>query len=243
MKQTLEFNRVSINGTGTVRARWFAGFPTQRLASGGCRTEPPPAEALVCVIDHDESIRQSLAQLFRSANLMVETLPSASVYLDRAPHPGPSCLVLAARMPGLDGLELQQKIAGRDEQIVFISKYVDMRMCAQAMKAGAVDFLTKPLDEEQLLDAVRLALALSAEVRQRARERGSARARLDTLTPREFEVMQRVIAGMLNKQIAGELGTVEKTIKVHRGRAMQKLGVASVAELVRVAHVAGVAPV
>ena len=117
-----------------------------------------------------------------------------------------------------------------------------MRMCAQAMKAGAVDFLTKPVNEEEVLSAVRQALALSAEVRQHARERGSVRARLDTLTPREFEVMQRVIAGMLNKQIAGELGTVEKTIKVHRARALQKMGVTSVAELVRVALVAGVAP-
>ena len=160
-----------------------------------------------------------------------------------ASHDGPSCLVLDVQMPGLDGLELQQALADRAVQIVFLTGHGDVPMCAEAMKAGAVDFLTKPVDDEELLDAVARALARSVEVRKSGAERASARARLDTLTPREFEVLRRVIAGLLNKQIADDLGSAEKTIKIHRGRVMEKMGVSSVAELVRVAQVAGVAPV
>jgi len=203
---------------------------------------PIPANALVCVIDDDESIRRSLARLFRSARVPAETLSSAQAYLDRAPHPGPTCLVLDLQMPEIDGLKLQAALAGREEQIVFLSGQGDVSKCAQAMKAGALDFLTKPVDDEELLAAVRRALARSVETRKRVGERKSARARLDTLTPREFEVMQRVIAGLLNKQIADELGAAEKTIKIHRGRVMEKMGVTSVADLVRVAQAAGVGP-
>jgi two-component system, LuxR family, response regulator FixJ len=199
-------------------------------------------DPLVCVVDDDESIRRSLARLFRSARLPVETLPSARAYLDRTPHPGPSCVVLDVRMPGLDGLELQEALKGRDEQIVFVSGHGDVPICAQAMKEGAIDFLTKPVDDEELLGAVRRALERSIEVRQRAAERAAARSRLDTLTPREFEVMKSVIAGMLNKQTAAELGAAEKTIKIHRGQVMQKMGVTSVADLVRIAQAAGVEP-
>jgi FixJ family two-component response regulator len=199
-------------------------------------------DALVCVVDDDESIRRSLARLFRSAKYPVETLASARAYLDREPHPGPSCLVLDVQMPGLDGLELQEALKGRDEQIVFLSGHGDVPICARAMKEGAIDFLTKPVDDEELLAAVRRALDRSIQVRHRAAERAAARARLDTLTPREFEVMKRVIAGMLNKQTAAELGAAEKTIKIHRGQVMQKMGVASVADLVRIAQAAGVDP-
>ena len=201
-----------------------------------------PPNALVCVVDDDESVRRSLSRLFRSARIGVETFSSARLYLDRPIHAGPCCLVLDVQMPELDGLELQQTLAGRREQIIFLTGYGDVPMCAEAMKAGAIDFLTKPVDDEQLLRAVSQALGASVEIRKAAAERASARARLNLLTPREFEVMQRVIAGSLNKQIAGALGAAEKTIKIHRGRVMEKMGVHSVAELVLVAQAAGVTP-
>lgn len=198
------------------------------------------ADALVCIVDDDESIRRGLLRLFRSVHLPAEAFASAQAYLDRPPHHGPSCLVLDVRMPGLDGLALQQALSQRQTQIVFITGYGDVSMCAGAMRAGAVDFLTKPVDADDLLAAVDRGLTRSAEVRNTAASRAAARARLDTLTPREFEVMQRVVSGLLNKQIADELGAAEKTIKIHRGRVMEKMGVASVADLVRIAQVAGV---
>ena len=178
----------------------------------------PPPDALVCIVDDDESIRRSLARLLRSARLAAETFASGRELLERAPHDGPSCLVLDVRMPGLDGLELQQALSDRKAQIVFLTGHGDVPTCAEAMKAGAVDFLTKPVDDEALLAAVTRGLARALEVRKAAAKRAAARARLDTLTPRECEVMQRVIAGWLNKQIADELGAAEKTIKIHRGR-------------------------
>ena len=202
-----------------------------------------PSDALVCIVDDDESIRRGLARLFRSARMAAETFASGKELLDRTTHDGPSCLVLDVQMPGLDGLELQQALANREAQIVFLTGHGDVPMCADAMKAGAIDFLTKPVDDEELLAAVARALARSVEVRKTTAERMAARARLDTLTPREFEVMQRVIGGLLNKQIADELGAAEKTIKIHRGRVMEKMSVTSVAGLVRVAQAAGVAPV
>jgi FixJ family two-component response regulator len=199
-------------------------------------------DALICIVDDDDSIRRSLSRLFRSVHLPAETFASAQAYLDRAPHDGPSCLVLDVRMPGLDGLELQQALAHHQAQIVFITGHGDVPTCAGAMKAGAVDFLTKPVDDEDLLSAVHRALIRSIEVRRSTADRTAARDRLDSLTPREFEVMQCVIAGSLNKQIADDLGAAEKTIKIHRSRVMEKMGVNSVAELVRIAQTAGVAP-
>lgn len=203
----------------------------------------PPPDALVCIVDDDESIRRSLARLFRSVRLAAETFASGKELLDRTAHDGPSCLVLDVRMPCLDGLELQQALIDREAQIVFLTGHGSVPMCAEAMKAGAVDFLTKPVDDEELLAAVTRALARSVEARKTGTERAAARVRLEALTPRELEVMQRVIAGLLNKQIANELGAAEKTIKIHRGRVMEKMGVESVAELVRVAQTAGVTPV
>lgn len=146
-------------------------------------------------------------------------------------------------MPGLNGLDLQRALADREAQIVFITGHGDVPMCASAMKAGAVDFLTKPVDEEELLGSVSRALERSVAVAVEAAERASARERMALLTPREVEVMQRVITGALNKQIADDLGAAEKTIKIHRGRVMKKMDVASVADLVRVAQVAGIAPI
>ncbi len=199
--------------------------------------------ALVCIVDDDETIRRSLSRLFRSVRIAAEAFASASEYLARAPHTGPSCLVLDVCMPDLDGLGLQQALGDRQAQIVFLTGHGDVPMCADAMKAGAIDFLTKPVDDEKLLDAVSRALHQSAEIRKSAAERAAARVRLNTLTPREFEVMQRVIAGLLNKQIADDLGAAEKTVKIHRGRVMEKMGVASVPELVRLAQAAGVSPI
>lgn len=200
------------------------------------------ANTLVCAVDDDEDFRRSLSRLFRSSGLRAETFASADAYLLRPPHDGPSCLVLDVQMPGLGGLELQRTLASRREQIVFLTGHGDVPMCAGAMKAGAIDFLTKPVDDEQLLGAVCRALTRSVEMRKAGARRAAARVRLDTLTPREFEVMQRVIAGRLNKQIAHDLGAAEKTIKIHRGRVMEKMGAGSVAELVRLAQTAGVEP-
>ena len=198
----------------------------------------------VFVVDDDRSVRTSLANLLESNDYTVETFASASEYLARGPHLGPTCLVLDVRLPGLDGLALQRQLAerGRLEQIVFITGHGDIPMGIQAMKRGAIDFLPKPFDDEALLSAVGQALARSAETRRRRDELAQIRARISMLTPREFEVFRLVIAGLLNKQIAAELGAALRTIKTHRGRVMHKLGVESVAELVRLAQRAGVTP-
>ena len=170
---------------------------------------------------------------------------SASDFLARDQHTGPACVIVDVRMPGLNGIELQKTLIQRrrEEQLIFITGHGDVPMCAQAMKAGAVDFLPKPFRGDGLLQCVERALARSVDERSRTAEKNKARQLLDLLTPREFEVMQLVIMGMLNKQIAAELHTAEKTIKVHRGRVMQKLGVTSVADLVRLSERAGVARV
>jgi FixJ family two-component response regulator len=194
-----------------------------------------PPNSLVFAIDDDPSVRKGLARLLRSAGYKQEMFESASDFLARPPHTGPSCVIVDVQMPVLNGMDFQETLIQqrREEQLVFITGHGDIPMCAQAMKAGAVDFLRKPFRDDELLECVEKALARSAKQRQRNAERNEARRLLDLLTPREFEVMELVITGMLNKQIAGELGTAEKTVKVHRGRMMQKLGVTSVAELVR----------
>jgi two-component system response regulator FixJ len=203
----------------------------------------PPSDALIWIVDDDESIRRSLTRLFRSMRLPAEAFASGEELLNRPIHNGPVCLILDMQMPGLDGLALQQALAAREVPIVFLTGHGDVPMCAEAMKAGAIDFLTKPVDDEELLAATSRALTRSVEVRKAAAQRASARALLEALTPREFEVMQRIIAGLLNKQIADELGAAEKTIKIHRGRLMEKLGVICVPDLVRLAQAAGVSPV
>ena len=206
-------------------------------------TSPP--KSLVFAIDDDASVRKGLGRLLRSAGYKSEIFESASGFLARLPHSGPSCVIVDVQMPGINGMDLQETLIQhrRDEQLVFITGHGDIPMCAQAMKAGAVDFLRKPFRGDELLQSVQNALIRSAEQRRRSAEQNEARRLLDLLTPREFEVMQLVITGMLNKQIAGELGTAEKTVKVHRGRVMEKLGVPSVAELVRLVERAGIAPV
>lgn len=201
-----------------------------------------PPGSLVFLVDDDQSVRRGLTRLLLSAGHSVEVFASAAEFLARAPHVGPSCIILDIRMPGLNGLDLQEALTrqARDEQIVFITGHADVPMSVHAMKAGAVDFLPKPFDNEALLRAVEHALARSAARTQQRIERNALRSKLDELTPREFEVLQFVIAGLLNKQIGAQLGVAEKTIKVHRGHLMEKLRVKSVADLVRLAEKAGV---
>jgi FixJ family two-component response regulator len=201
-------------------------------------------EPRVFVVDDDQSVRTSLATLLEAEDHVVETFASAAEYLARVPHAGPTCLVLDVQLPGLDGIALQQQLTqeGRLEQIVFITGHGDIPMGIGAMKRGAVDFLPKPFSDEELLSAVAKALARSAENQRQRGEVVESRARLAELTPREFEVLRLVIAGLLNKQIAAELGITLRTIKTHRARVMQKMGVVSVAELVRLAQKANVVP-
>jgi FixJ family two-component response regulator len=204
-----------------------------------------PSDSLVFLIDDDASVRKGVSRLLRSAGYKNEAFRSASDFLAREQHSGPACIVVDVRMPGINGMDLQNVLIQRrrEEQLVFITGHGDISMCAQAMKAGAVDFLPKPFRSSELLQCVERALARSADQRQRAIEKAAARRLLDLLTPREFEVMQFVVTGKLNKQIASELGTAEKTIKVHRGRVMKKLGIVSVADLMRLVETAQIAPV
>lgn len=193
------------------------------------------AKAIVFVIDDDDSVRKGLKRLLSSADYDSEAFKSAGDFLTRAPHSGPSCLLVDVQMPGLNGLGLQEALIQRrrEEQLVFITGHGNIPMCAQAMKAGAVDFLPKPFKPNELLKCVERALARSVKQRYQATEKKKTRTLLDMLTPREFEVMHLVSTGLLNKQVAAELGIAEKTVKVHRGRVMEKLHVNSIAELVR----------
>jgi FixJ family two-component response regulator len=199
---------------------------------------------LVGVVDDDESVRRGLRRLFRSAGFAAETFASAEDYLARELFEGPICLVLDVRMPGLNGPGLQKELEARGgcEQIIFITGHGDVPTATQAMKDGAVDFLLKPFDSNELIEAAKKALARGKESLRKRGERRRARSLIDKLTPREFEVLRFVIIGLLNKQIAAELKTAEKTIKVHRGRVMQKLGLSSVPDLVRLTQIAGVSP-
>ena len=200
---------------------------------------------MVFVIDDDSGVRKGLLRLLRSANYQSEAFGSAAEFLNQTPYPGPSCVVVDVKMPGLNGIEFQETLIQRrrEEQLIFITGHGNIPMCARAMKAGAVDFLPKPFKPGELLKCIGRALDRSTDQRQHLAEKNAARALLDSLTPREFEVMQLVAIGMLNKQVGGQLGMAEKTVKVHRGRVMQKLGVKSVAELVRLVEKAQVPPV
>jgi FixJ family two-component response regulator len=198
----------------------------------------------VFVVDDDESVRSSLATLLESDGYTVDSFVSATEFLMRAPNVGPACLVLDVRLPGLDGFALQRQLAeqGRSEEIVFITGYGDIPMGIRAMKRGAIDFLPKPFEDQTLLNAVAQAIARAADHWHNREEMARIRARIEMLTPREFEVLRLVIAGLLNKQIASELGAALRTIKTHRGRVMHKLGVQSVADLVRLAQKVGISP-
>jgi RNA polymerase sigma factor (sigma-70 family) len=202
------------------------------------------AEPLVFIVDDDAAVRRSVERLIRSVGLNVESFASADEFLRREPPEGPACVVLDVRMPGLSGLDLQEKLAAADLAIpiIFMTGHGTVPMSVRAMKAGAVDFLQKPFDDQDLLDAVHQALERDRQARLADEQLQNVRQRMETLTPREREVFALVVSGMLNKQIAAELGTSEKTIKVHRARVMQKMHADSLADLVRLAEKAGVGP-
>ena len=190
---------------------------------------------VVFVVDDDPSVRSSLKFLISTVGLQVETFDSAEAALQRVPQDAPSCLVLDVRLRGLSGLDLQRELAARNCQIpiVFITGHGDIPMSVHAMKAGAVEFLTKPFRDQDLLDAVRIALERDRARREREKELAESQNRFNSLTAREQEVISMVVAGMLNKQIADQLGTAESTIKIHRSRAMKKMHAQTLAELVR----------
>ena len=198
--------------------------------------------AMVFVVDDDASVRKSLSRLASAAGYRVQAYASAGEFLARRPEPGPSCLVLDVRMPGVTGLDLQQTLASAVHEIpiIFITGHGDIPTTVKAMKAGAVDFLAKPFAGKDLLDAIQRAVAkdtrnLGAEARD-----DEVRSRVKRLTPRERQVLALVVTGMLNKQIASELGIGEKTVKVHRARVMEKMQAGSVAALVRLADAVGI---
>jgi FixJ family two-component response regulator len=232
---------------GVLLAAGHQGMPgTMKIiaADDGRARGIKQGERRVFVVDDDQSVRMSLANLLATEDYTVEIFASAAEYLARVPHPGPTCLVLDVQLPGLGGLALQQQLTeeGRTERIVFITGHGDIPMGIGAMKRGAIDFLPKPFRDEELLSAVAQALTRSAEDCQQRGEVVENRTRLAKLTPREFEVFRLVIAGRLNKEIGAALGVTLRTVKTHRARVMQKIHVVSVAELVRLAQKAGVAP-
>jgi len=205
-------------------------------------TEP---EAVVYVVDDNAPVREAVASLLKSVGLRVETFGSAQEFLAGKRPEAPSCLVLDVRLPGLSGLDLQRALSESDAHIpvIFITGHGDIPMSVRAMKAGAVEFLTKPFRDQDLIDAISQALELDRAERQKRAELSDLRGRYESLTPREREVMSHVAAGLLNKQIAVELGTSEVTIKLHRGQVMHKMRADSLADLVRMAERLGVSAV
>ena len=201
--------------------------------------ELPPA---VFVVDDDASVREALDGLFRSIGLQAKTFGSAAEFLQHKLPDAPSCLVLDVRLPGLSGLDFQADLAaaGLHIPIIFMTGHGDIPMTVKAMKAGAVEFLPKPFRDQDMLDAVQQALERDRERRERNSGLAKLKSSFDTLTPREQEVMSLVTAGLMNKQVAGEIGVSEITAKVHRGNIMRKMGAKSLAELVRMADALGV---
>jgi FixJ family two-component response regulator len=202
----------------------------------------PDTEAIVFVVDDDASVREALARLIRSGGLRVEVFASAEEFLTRPRADAPSCLVLDVQLPDLSGLDLQRRMADANNEIpiIFITGHGDIPTTVRAMKAGAVEFLTKPLVEGDVLESIRQAIARDRATRDQHAGTAALRAQYVSLTPREQEVMAWVVTGLLNKQIAGELGISEETVKVHRGHAMRKMGADSLAELVRMAERLGI---
>jgi FixJ family two-component response regulator len=201
------------------------------------------AESIVFIIDDDPLYRTSSERLVRSIGFDVQSFESARDFLSSRRPDAPSCLILDVRLPGLSGLDLQRELAeaGVHIPIIFVTGHGDIPMSVQAMKAGAVEFLTKPFRDQVLLDAIRHAIGRDQVARRQHARNADLRRRYESLNPREREVFKCVVSGMLNKQIADGLGTTERTVKFHRGNIMLKMQVKSVAELVRIAEVLGIA--
>jgi len=193
---------------------------------------------IVYIVDDDPSVLTLLGKLIQSVGLSVETFSSAQEFLSAARPAGPACLVLDVRLPGLSGLELQEQLArsGREIQIIFITGYGSVPQSVRAMKAGACDFLEKPFENQALLDAVNRAIERDRAARKHRDEILEIEKRIGSLTRREYEVFVRIAAGLANKQVAGELGLSEQTVKIHRARVMQKLEAVTFADLVRMAE-------
>src|SRR6202521_441505 len=202
-------------------------------------TEAPP---IVFVVDDDPSVRRAIKRLIESVGLQVEVFGSAQEFLQGWRRDAPSCLVLDIRLPGISGLDFQPQLAEADIRIpiIFITSHGDVPMTVRAMKAGAVEFLTKPFRDQDLLDAVQLALERDRARRQQSAEIATLRERLELLTPRERQVLPLVISGLLNKQIAAEIGATEATVKVHRSQLLRKMGAHSLPDLVRMAQRLGI---
>ena len=204
----------------------------------------PQADAVIAIVDDDPSVREGLSSLIRSAGLQVETFASAQEFLVRPAAEAPSCLVLDLQLPGLSGLDLQKQMAdaGVEIPIVFLTGHGNIPASVQAMKAGAVEFLTKPFDDEKLLQAIQEAMERDRRSRQQHAQTRALRERYESLTAREQEIMKQVVSGLLNKQIAAELNITEFTVKIHRGRVMRKMHADSLADLVRMAQNLGIHP-
>ena len=201
-----------------------------------------PMEATVYVVDDDPSVRAGLSRLLQSMGLTVKTFASAREFLEQAVSEEPGCLIVDLRMPAMNGLELQEQLMTRNLNlpVIFLTGYGTVPASVRAMKRGAVDFLEKPVDDQVLLDAIYQALEKDRENRRNQAEVKFIQDRLKSLTPREYEVFTLITTGLLNKQVAYELGTAEKTIKVHRARIMEKMHCESLAQLVRLAEKAGI---